>query len=150
MFDLITDPFQIHNCRIINAWLSICRSQPYKKRRLSHVSLRRKKLRVLDAMLQEQRRISRAVEEACHEVRRVMHQQNFLQVQSLQLQERMMNLLEKMIPASSAPSWPNPAVSKGLGIPTTEWQWPQDTGYGPLLSLLRKCCYMLSIKVITN
>ncbi|RXN06076.1 myb SANT-like DNA-binding domain-containing 1 [Labeo rohita] len=75
------------------------RSQPHKRRRLSHVSLRRKKLRVLDAMLQEQRRISRAVEEACHEVRRVMHQQNFLQVQSLQLQERMMNLLEKMIPA---------------------------------------------------
>ncbi|XP_052417614.1 myb/SANT-like DNA-binding domain-containing protein 1 [Carassius gibelio] len=96
------------------------RSQPRKRRRLTHVSLRRKKLRVLDAMLQEQRRISRAVEEACHEVRRVMHQQNFLQVQSLQLQERMMNLLEKMIPAPSAPSWPNPPVSKSLGTPTTE------------------------------
>lgn len=84
------------------------------------MSLRRKKLRVLDAMLQEQRRISHAVEEACHEVRRVMHQQNFLQVQSLQLQERMMNLLEKMIPASSAPCWPNPPASKGLGTHTTE------------------------------
>uniref|UniRef100_A0A8C1HI64 Myb/SANT-like DNA-binding domain-containing protein 1 n=1 Tax=Cyprinus carpio carpio TaxID=630221 RepID=A0A8C1HI64_CYPCA len=96
------------------------RSQPHKRRRLSHVSLRRKKLRVLDAMLQEQRRISHAVEEACHEVRRVMHQQNFLQVQSLQLQERMMNLLEKMIPASSAPCWPNPPASKGLGTHTTE------------------------------
>lgn len=84
------------------------------------MSLRRKKLRVMDAMLQEQRRISHAVEEACHEVRRVMHQQNFLQVQSLQLQERMMNLLEKMIPAQPAPSWPNPPVAKSLGTPTPE------------------------------
>ncbi|XDV18868.1 hypothetical protein PO909_024469 [Leuciscus waleckii] len=96
------------------------RSQPRKRRRLSNVSLRRKKLRVMDAMLQEQRRISHAVEEACHEVRRVMHQQNFLQVQSLQLQERMMNLLEKMIPAQPAPSWPNPPVAKSLGTPTPE------------------------------
>ncbi|XP_051755836.1 myb/SANT-like DNA-binding domain-containing protein 1 [Ctenopharyngodon idella] len=96
------------------------RSQPRKRRRLSHVSLRRKKLRILDAMLQEQRRVSHAVEEACHEVRRVMHQQNFLQVQSLQLQERMMNLLEKMIPAQPAPSWPNPPPSKSLGTPTPE------------------------------
>ncbi|XP_051575440.1 myb/SANT-like DNA-binding domain-containing protein 1 isoform X1 [Myxocyprinus asiaticus] len=98
------------------------RSQPRKRRRLSHVSLRQKKLRVLDAMLQEQRRLSRAVEEACHEVRRVMHQQNFLQVQSLQLQDRMMNLLEKMIPAVPQPahSWPNPPASKGLGTPTAE------------------------------
>lgn len=84
------------------------------------MSLRRKKLRILDAMLQEQRRVSHAVEEACHEVRRVMHQQNFLQVQSLQLQERMMNLLEKMIPAQPAPSWPNPLASKSLGTPTPE------------------------------
>lgn len=96
------------------------RSQPHKRRRLSHVSLRRKKLRVLDAMLKEQRRISHAVEEACHEVRRVMHQQNFLQVQSLQLQERMMNLLEKMIPTQPAPSWPNPVSAKGLGTSTPE------------------------------
>ncbi|XP_026873066.1 myb/SANT-like DNA-binding domain-containing protein 1 [Electrophorus electricus] len=77
------------------------RSQPMKRRRLSRVSLRRKKLRVMEAMLQEQRRMSRAVEETCHEMRRVMHQQNFLQVQSLQLQERMMNLLEKMIPPTA-------------------------------------------------
>ncbi|KAG1959373.1 myb/SANT-like DNA-binding domain-containing protein 1 [Pimephales promelas] len=96
------------------------RSQPRKRRRLSSVSLRRKKLRVMDAMLQEQRRISHAVEEACHEVRRVMHQQNFLQVQSLQLQERMMNLLEKMIPAQPAPSWPIPPVPKSLGTHTPE------------------------------
>ncbi|XP_073669746.1 myb/SANT-like DNA-binding domain-containing protein 1 isoform X2 [Paramisgurnus dabryanus] len=98
------------------------RSQPRKRRRLTHTSLRRKKLQVLDAMLKEQRRISHAVEDACHEVRRVMHQQNFLQVQSLQLQERMMNLLEKMIPVASQPAHPcpNPPASKGLGTPTLE------------------------------
>lgn len=61
----------------------------------------------MEAMLQEQRKVSRAVEETCREVRRVMHQQNFLQVQSLQLQEHMMNLLEKMIqpPAAPTPAW---------------------------------------------
>ncbi|KAI7814392.1 putative myb/SANT-like DNA-binding domain-containing protein 1 [Triplophysa rosa] len=98
------------------------RSQPRNRRRLSHASLRRKKLHILDAMLHEHRKIGRAVEEACHEVRRVMHQQNFLQVQSLQLQERMMNLLEKMIPAVTHPvhSWPNPPATKGLGTPTPE------------------------------
>ncbi|XP_066537913.1 myb/SANT-like DNA-binding domain-containing protein 1 isoform X2 [Hoplias malabaricus] len=74
------------------------RSQPVKRRRASPVRLRRKKLRVMEAMLQEQRKMRHAVEETCREVRRVMHQQNFLQVQSLQLQDRMMNLLEKMIP----------------------------------------------------
>ncbi|KAA0723014.1 Myb/SANT-like DNA-binding domain-containing protein 1 [Triplophysa tibetana] len=98
------------------------RSQPRKRRRLSHASLRRKKLHILDAMLHEHRKIGRTVEEACHEVRRVMHQQNFLQVQSLQLQERMMNLLEKMIPAVTHPvlSWPKPPATKGLGTPTPE------------------------------
>ena len=58
----------------------------------------------MEAMLQEQRKVSRAVEETCREVRRVMNQQNFLQVQSLQLQERMMNLLEKMIQPLTAPT----------------------------------------------
>ncbi|KAJ8383155.1 hypothetical protein SKAU_G00039330 [Synaphobranchus kaupii] len=75
------------------------RSQPVavKRKKVLRSSLKKKKLKVLEAMLQEQRKVSRAVEETCREVRRVMHQQNFLQVQSLQLQERMMNLLEKMI-----------------------------------------------------
>ncbi|KAM9501038.1 myb/SANT-like DNA-binding domain-containing protein 1 [Clarias gariepinus] len=78
------------------------RSQPMKRQRLSHsTSLRRRKLHVMEAMLKEQRKMSRAVEDTCREVRRVMHQQNFLQVQSLQLQERMMNLLEKMIPSTT-------------------------------------------------
>ncbi|XP_062849204.1 myb/SANT-like DNA-binding domain-containing protein 1 [Trichomycterus rosablanca] len=77
-------------------------SQPMKRRRLSHSgSLRHRKLRVMESMLREQQKMSRAVEETCREVRRVMHQQNFLQVQSLQLQERMMNLLEKMIPSTT-------------------------------------------------
>ncbi|KAM3857409.1 myb/SANT-like DNA-binding domain-containing protein 1 [Diretmus argenteus] len=70
-------------------------------------SMKRKKLRVMQAMLQEQKRVSRAVEETCREVRRAMHQQNFLQVQCLQLQERMMNLMEKMIqpPSATSASW---------------------------------------------
>ncbi|XP_029310905.1 myb/SANT-like DNA-binding domain-containing protein 1 [Cottoperca gobio] len=68
------------------------------------LSMKRKKLQVMQAMLQQQRRSSRAIEETCREVRRAMHQQNVLQVQCLQLQERMMNLLEKMIQPSSPTS----------------------------------------------
>ncbi|XP_028990874.1 myb/SANT-like DNA-binding domain-containing protein 1 [Betta splendens] len=71
-----------------------------------HLSMKRKKLRVMQAMLQEQKRSSRAVEEMCRETRRAMHQQNLLQVQCLQLQERMMNLLEKMIQIPSPTSVP--------------------------------------------
>uniref|UniRef100_UPI003AAABA67 myb/SANT-like DNA-binding domain-containing protein 1 n=1 Tax=Centroberyx gerrardi TaxID=166262 RepID=UPI003AAABA67 len=82
---------------------------PARKKRayVKQMSIKRKKLRVMQSMLQEQRRVSRAVEETCREVRRAMHQQNFLQVQCLQLQERMMNLLEKMIqpPAATSASW---------------------------------------------
>ncbi|KAK1175492.1 myb/SANT-like DNA-binding domain-containing protein 1 [Acipenser oxyrinchus oxyrinchus] len=73
------------------------RSGPLKRRKGVSSTLKKKKLKVMEAMLVEQKKMSRAVEETCREVRRVMHQQNFLQVQSLQLQERMMNLLEKMI-----------------------------------------------------
>lgn len=78
-----------------------------KRRSNKHMSIKRKKLRVMQAMLQQQKRSSRAIEETCREVRRAMHQQNLLQVQCLQLQERMMNLLEKMIqpPAATSASW---------------------------------------------
>ncbi|KAM8747094.1 myb/SANT-like DNA-binding domain-containing protein 1 isoform 1-T1 [Acanthopagrus schlegelii] len=78
-----------------------------KKRSNKHLSIKRKKLRVMQAMLQQQKRSSRAIEETCREVRRAMHQQNLLQVQCLQLQERMMNLLEKMIqpPTATSASW---------------------------------------------
>uniref|UniRef100_A0A672H4X1 Myb/SANT-like DNA-binding domain-containing protein 1 n=1 Tax=Salarias fasciatus TaxID=181472 RepID=A0A672H4X1_SALFA len=79
-----------------------------KRNANKYLSMKRKKLRVLQALLVQQKRSGRAVEEMCREVRRAVHQQNLLQVQCLQLQERMMNLLEKMIqpPAasSSAPS----------------------------------------------
>ncbi|XP_018602237.1 myb/SANT-like DNA-binding domain-containing protein 1 [Scleropages formosus] len=93
------------------------RSQPppTKRKKVLRSALKRRKLRVLEAMLQEQRRLGRAVEEACREVRRVMHQQNFLQVQSLQLQERMMNLLEKMISPAMQPMPWVPADSRGVG-----------------------------------
>lgn len=63
--------------------------------------LQRKKLRLLEAMLEEQRRLGRAVEEACREVRRVLDQQSLLQVQGLQLQERMMSLLERLVAKAS-------------------------------------------------
>lgn len=75
--------------------------RPLKRRKAQGCPLQRKKLRVLEAMLDEQRKLSRAVEETCREVRRVLDQQNLLQVQSLQLQERMMSLLERLIAKSS-------------------------------------------------
>ncbi|XP_046279814.1 myb/SANT-like DNA-binding domain-containing protein 1 isoform X3 [Marmota monax] len=75
--------------------------RPVKKRKVQSCHLQKKKLRLLEAMLEEQRRLSRAMEETCREVRRVLDQQNILQVQSLQLQERMMSLLEKIIAKSS-------------------------------------------------
>lgn len=75
--------------------------RPVKKRKVRSCHLQKKKLRLLEAMLEEQRRLSRAMEETCREVRRVLDQQNILQVQSLQLQERMMSLLEKIIAKSN-------------------------------------------------
>ncbi|XP_028657549.2 myb/SANT-like DNA-binding domain-containing protein 1 [Erpetoichthys calabaricus] len=81
-------------------------SMPNKRRKFFTGSLKKKKLKLMEAMLMEQKKVSRALEETCREVRRVMHQQNFLQVQSLQLQERMMNLLEKMISPAPPQNWP--------------------------------------------
>lgn len=83
-----------------------------KRHANKHLFMKRKKLRVMQAMLQQQKRSSRAIEETCREVRRAMHQQNLLQVQCLQLQERMMNLLEKMIQPSSpaSASWAQSGV----------------------------------------
>ncbi|XP_039088061.1 myb/SANT-like DNA-binding domain-containing protein 1 [Hyaena hyaena] len=72
-------------------------ARPVKKRKVQSHHLQRKKLRLLEAMLEEQRRLGRALEDACQEVRRVLDRQNLLQVQGLQLQERMMSLLEKMV-----------------------------------------------------
>ncbi|KAJ0006586.1 hypothetical protein NQD34_013859 [Periophthalmus magnuspinnatus] len=77
------------------------------KKRLTdkkQLQLKRKKLRLMQCMLQEQRRSSRALEEMCREVRRALHQQNLVQVQCLQMQERMMNLMERMITLPSASS----------------------------------------------
>ncbi|XP_061664377.1 myb/SANT-like DNA-binding domain-containing protein 1 [Syngnathoides biaculeatus] len=64
-------------------------------------SLKRKKLQLMQAMLRQQKRSNQAIEDTCREVRRALHQQNLVQVQCMQLQERMMNLLEKMILPSS-------------------------------------------------
>ncbi|XP_048827782.1 myb/SANT-like DNA-binding domain-containing protein 1 isoform X2 [Brienomyrus brachyistius] len=83
-------------------------------RKKMQLSLKRRKLRVLEAMLQEQRKAGRNLEEVCQEVRRVMRQQNHLHLQNLQLQERTMNLLEKMIsPPTQTPAW----VSTGAREP---------------------------------
>ncbi|CAI9613971.1 unnamed protein product [Staurois parvus] len=73
-----------------------------KKRKVHSCSFQKKKLKIMESMLEEQKRLSRAMEETCREVRRILDQQNIIQVQSLQLQERMMNLLEKMV-SKSAP-----------------------------------------------
>ncbi|KAM8939131.1 myb/SANT-like DNA-binding domain-containing protein 1 [Pelodytes ibericus] len=72
-----------------------------KKRKLQGCTFQKKKLKIMENMLEEQKKLSRAMEETCREVRRVLDQQNIIQVQSLQLQERMMNLLEKMISKST-------------------------------------------------
>lgn len=75
-----------------------------KRNANKYLSMKRKKLRVMQALLVQQKRSSRAIEETCREVRRAVHQQNLLQVQCLQLQDRMMNLLEKMIQPPAASS----------------------------------------------
>ncbi|NWV36114.1 MSD1 protein, partial [Grantiella picta] len=75
--------------------------RPVKKRKMQTCSFQKKKLKLMEAMLEEQKKLSRAMEETCREVRRILDQQNIIQVQSLQLQERMMNLLEKMISKSN-------------------------------------------------
>lgn len=85
-------------------------SQPTSARRRhasKQLSMKKKKLRLMQAMLQQQKRSSRAIEETCREVHRALKQQSLLQLQCLQLQERMMNLLEKMIqlPPSTAATW---------------------------------------------
>uniref|UniRef100_A0A8C5LS93 Myb/SANT-like DNA-binding domain-containing protein 1 n=1 Tax=Leptobrachium leishanense TaxID=445787 RepID=A0A8C5LS93_9ANUR len=72
-----------------------------KKRKLQNFSFQKKKLKIMENMLEEQKKLSRAMEETCREVRRILDQQNIIQVQNLQLQERMMNLLEKMVSKST-------------------------------------------------
>uniref|UniRef100_A0A3B5L5I6 Myb/SANT-like DNA-binding domain-containing protein 1 n=1 Tax=Xiphophorus couchianus TaxID=32473 RepID=A0A3B5L5I6_9TELE len=58
---------------------------PMKRRAKKYLSLKRKKLQVMQAMLQQHKKSSQAIEETCRELRRSMHQQNLLQVQCLQL-----------------------------------------------------------------
>ncbi|XP_041635677.1 myb/SANT-like DNA-binding domain-containing protein 1 [Cheilinus undulatus] len=86
------------------------------RKRHGNKHLKRKKLQLMQAMLQQQKKSTRAIEETCREVRRAMHQQNLLQVQCLQLQERMMNLLEKMIqpPSATSASWSQSGVQDAV------------------------------------
>ena len=53
-----------------------------KKRKGQGGHLQRKKLRLLEALLEEQRRLSRALEETCREVRRALDQHSVLQAQT--------------------------------------------------------------------
>ncbi|XP_038601729.1 myb/SANT-like DNA-binding domain-containing protein 1 [Tachyglossus aculeatus] len=76
--------------------------RPVKKRKVQSCHFQKKKLKLMEAMLEEQKKLSRAMEETCREARRLLDQQNIIQVQSLQLQERMMNLLEKMVAKANA------------------------------------------------
>ncbi|XP_063043344.1 myb/SANT-like DNA-binding domain-containing protein 1 [Engraulis encrasicolus] len=69
----------------------------------SSSALKKRKLQVMEAMLQEQKKMRRAVEETCREVQRVVQQQSLMQMQNQKLQERMMNLLEKMVLAKESP-----------------------------------------------
>ncbi|XP_008320152.1 myb/SANT-like DNA-binding domain-containing protein 1 [Cynoglossus semilaevis] len=98
-----------------NTQISSCHPISSKKKYANkHLAFKKKKLRIMQSMLLQQKRSSRAIEETCREVRRAMHQQNLLQVQCLQLQERMMNLLEKMIQPSPSTlaSWAQSGVKE--------------------------------------
>ncbi|XP_076145787.1 myb/SANT-like DNA-binding domain-containing protein 1 [Alosa pseudoharengus] len=112
--DLIDDEELSDSSMSLHSADSRSHSFPAKRRRVPQPSpspsLRKRKVRVLEAMLQEQRKMRRAMEETCREVRRVVQQQNLLQVQSQQLQERMMNLLEKMVWPREALPAPSPAA----------------------------------------
>ncbi|NWZ62855.1 MSD1 protein, partial [Acrocephalus arundinaceus] len=92
----------VNMCLISNKYSHFrAEERPVKKRKMQNCSFQKKKLKLMEAMLEEQKKLSRAMEETCREVRRILDQQNIIQVQSLQLQERMMNLLEKMISKSN-------------------------------------------------
>ncbi|XP_072885351.1 myb/SANT-like DNA-binding domain-containing protein 1 [Hemitrygon akajei] len=70
---------------------------PIKKRRASNADLHKKSIRLMESMLEEQKKISTAVEETNREVRRILDQQTLLLNQSLQLQQHMLHLLEKVV-----------------------------------------------------
>ncbi|XP_048378277.1 myb/SANT-like DNA-binding domain-containing protein 1 [Stegostoma tigrinum] len=72
-------------------------SQPIKKRKTSNADLHKKRIRLMESMLEEQKKISAAVEETNREVQRILDQQTLLLNQSLQLQKHMLHLLEKVV-----------------------------------------------------
>uniref|UniRef100_A0A4W3I5J9 Myb/SANT DNA binding domain containing 1 n=1 Tax=Callorhinchus milii TaxID=7868 RepID=A0A4W3I5J9_CALMI len=72
-------------------------AQPRKRKKVSKVDLDKKRLRLMETMLEEQKKISAAVEETKREVRRILNQQTFLQNQSVQLQRHMVHLLETLV-----------------------------------------------------
>ncbi|XP_067831203.1 myb/SANT-like DNA-binding domain-containing protein 1 [Heptranchias perlo] len=76
--------------------------QPIKKRKASNADLHKKRLRLMKSMLEEQKKISAAVEETNREVQRILDQQTLLLNQSLQLQKHMLHLLEKVVCQYSA------------------------------------------------
>ncbi|XP_038642016.1 myb/SANT-like DNA-binding domain-containing protein 1 [Scyliorhinus canicula] len=70
---------------------------PIKKRKTSNAELHKKRIKLMESMLEEQKKISAAVEETNREVQRILDQQTLLLNQSLQLQKHMLHLLEKVV-----------------------------------------------------
>lgn len=110
--------FCTHMHSISNFYFASPSSHPTSARRRhasKQLAMKKKKLRLMQAMLQQQKRSSRAIEETCREVHRALKQQSLLQLQCLQLQERMMNLLEKMVQLpSTAATWAQTGVKDSM------------------------------------
>lgn len=89
--DLVENSSSFHSPQLRNESGSI------KKRRGSNADLHKKSLKLMESMLEEQKKISTAVEETNREVRRILDQQTLLLNKSLQLQQHMLHLLEKVV-----------------------------------------------------
>ncbi|XP_078287313.1 myb/SANT-like DNA-binding domain-containing protein 1 [Rhinoraja longicauda] len=89
--DLVENSSSFHSPQLRNESGSI------KKRRASKADLHKKSLKLMESMLEEQKKISTAVEETNREVRRIIDQQTLLLNKSLQLQQHMLHLLEKVV-----------------------------------------------------
>uniref|UniRef100_UPI00398F2CFF myb/SANT-like DNA-binding domain-containing protein 1 n=1 Tax=Pristiophorus japonicus TaxID=55135 RepID=UPI00398F2CFF len=81
-------------------------AHPSKKRKASNTDFHKKRLRLMASMLEEQKKISAAVEETNRGVQRILDQQTLLLNQSLQLQKHMLHLLEKVV-CQHSPKKPN-------------------------------------------
>ncbi|XP_078097797.1 myb/SANT-like DNA-binding domain-containing protein 1 [Mustelus asterias] len=88
--DLVENSSSFHSSQLRND------PQPVKRRKTSNADLHKKRIKLMESMLEEQKKISAAVEETNREVQRILDQQTLLLNQSLQLQKHMLHLLEKV------------------------------------------------------